>query len=348
MKPFLPAAALVAALVSADARTDYTAKRALVMVAHTSLEMESTTRMEVDGQPVDRAGGGSGSLEERTVEQTYKVLAHAEDAPTKVRRAFGTVTRKTTTNMGEQSFDGGGDGPLNDVTLEITLDEDGDVIAAVVDGSEPDQESALQGHELTLAFDGLLPLGDVAADAKWDLESPAILRALGLDLEDAYFPVEPPDEDGGDSGGRGRGRAFRGARSSALRGLTGCTWEGEATFKGETEHDGIACLEFLVELEASGEMPEQAGFGGPPRGGRAFGAALGGLAPDENSIAAKLEGRLLFAKAARYPVLFEVEGSVTTVRHVEMERGGSKRMMHTEGSGTLEYRVEVAVETDDE
>jgi hypothetical protein len=31
-----------------------------------------------------------------------------------------------------------------------------------------------------------------------------------------------------------------------------------------------------------------------------------------------------------------------------MERGGSKRMMHTEGSGTLEYRVEVAVETDDE
>jgi hypothetical protein len=95
-------------------------------------------------------------------------------------------------------------------------------------------------------------------------------------------------------------------------------------------------------------MPEQAGFGGPPRRGRAFGAALGSPAPDENSIAAKLEGRLLFAKAARYPVLFELEGSVTTVRHVEMERGGSKRMMHTEGSGTLEYRVEVAVETDDE
>jgi hypothetical protein len=57
MKPFLPAAAVVAALVSAGTGTDYTAKRALAMVAHTSLEMESTTRMEVDGQPIDRAGG---------------------------------------------------------------------------------------------------------------------------------------------------------------------------------------------------------------------------------------------------------------------------------------------------
>jgi hypothetical protein len=244
MKPFLPAAAVVAALVSAGTGTDYTAKRALAMVAHTSLEMESTTRMEVDGQPIDRAGGDGGSLEERTVEQTYKVLAHAEGAPTKVRRAFGTVTRKTTTNMGERSFDGGGDGPLNDVTLELTLDEDGDVITAVVDGSDPAQESALNGHRLTLAFDGLLPLDDVAADATWDLESAAILRALGLDLEDAYFPIPPTD----DTGDLAQPRGSRGARGSALRGLAGCTWKGEATFKGETEHDGIACLEFAVEL----------------------------------------------------------------------------------------------------
>jgi len=334
------ASTLAAAALGTSLQTDYTQTRSLVMTATTSLEMETTvSTMEVDGEPVDRGGfGGGASLEERTVEQTYQVLAHSEGKPTKVRRAFGTVTRATTSETGDRTSEGGGDGPLAGVVLELTL-EDGETAVEVVDGSEPDQESCLEGHGLTLAFDGLLPEGEVEADESWELSSEAIQRALGLDREDAYFPREEADQ--GDEGGRRRGRRDRG---SALRSLIGAEWEGEATFQGETDHDGVACYAIGVEFEASGELPETGGFGRGGRGGRALGLPAAPAA--ENTITAELEGRLLFSKEDGRPVLFEVEGSVSTVRDNEFERGESMMRMRSEQEGTLELRVEIAVESE--
>jgi hypothetical protein len=333
MKALIPLAASLAALGGAS--TDYTAPRTLRVLAETSLELETTAfTMERDGEPVEAGFGGGSSLEERTVEQTFRVLAHEDGAPTKVQRAFETVERKTTSEMRGESTEHEEEGPLQGVTLELTLDG-GEVEVEVVGGTAPKAESALKGHSLTLSFDALLAAGDAGGDEAFDLPAEAILTALALDLEDALFPRPETPE-----GGEGR-RGFSGPRPSALRNLARAEWKGTATPRGEVEHEGVPCLELGLKLEAEGEL-EPFSFGGGSRRGRM--PEAGGATAAENTITAKLEGRLLFAKEGRYPVLFEVEGSVSTVRDNDFERDGSTTHTHSEQEGTLTLRTRLSAE----
>lgn len=342
----LPTASLLLLAPGAEMGTDYTADRTYFLTASTSLEMETTEfSMERDGEPVEGRGGGGGnaSLEERTVLQAYRVLEHKDGAPTKVRRVFDTVSRETVSETGEESIEGGGDGPLHGLALVITADGD-DVEVEVEDGREPDQESALEGHSLVFAFDGLLPEGEVEEEATWELESDAILSALALDMEDAYFPRAERSDEGGEGGRGGRGRRGGGDRASTLRSLVDAEWEGEATFHGETEHEGIPCFEIALELEAEGELPERTGGERGGRGGRAF-ATEASLA--DNTITAEISGRLLVATEGNHPVLLELEGSISTVSTREMGRRDSTMTIYTEREGSFEYTVAIEVQTED-
>ena len=347
MKPLLlPVAALAFFTVDGTPETDYAAKRTLRIVASTSLEMETTDfSMERDGEPVGGGfGGGGGALEERTVEQTFTVVAHSDGAPTKVQRAYETVKRTTTAEMGEETVEGGSEGPLQGVTLELT-EEDGEVSAEVIDGDAPDNDAVLEGHSLTLALDALLPQGEVAEEDTFEIESDAVMKALGLDMENGYFPREERSEEA--EGGEGRRGGRRGGRGGAPGGstfgnLANVEWSGEGTFNGETEHEGLTCLEFTLEFEAEGDLPER------ETSGRGRMPELGVASPAvENTISANIEGRLLFDAASGMPVLLELEGTIETVSHNEFSRGETSMTMHTEREGAFEYRVEVTVETDE-
>jgi hypothetical protein len=346
MKALIPLAAAALALQAGGLATDYSAARTLKCSVETALELETTVfTMERDGEPLGGGfGAGGTSLEQRTVEESFRVLEHADGAPTKVRRAFETVQRKTASEMGGETSENEEQGPLQGVTLELAL-EDGEVAVEVVEGRKPDQEAVLQGHALTLAWDGLLPPGDAAEGESYDLEPQAILRALSLDLDGAYFPRPERAEGGADvQGGRdGNWRSSPGRRPSALRNLATAKWEGTATRKGEVEEDGVACVEIALKLKAEGELEAFSFGGGGPRGGRAAELPAGPAAAD-NTIEAELAGRLLFALEGRHPVLLELEGEVSTVRHGEFERNGSKMVTHSEQEGTLTLHARLAAE----
>jgi hypothetical protein len=342
-----PLAALLLCAPAEMSGTDYSSKRTLNIVRSASLEMETTEfSIERDGEPIgSNFMGGSSSLEERTIEESFTVLEQTEGRPTRVRRAFETITRDTTSEMGEETMESSSEGPLQGVTIEVFLEDD-EVLAEVVDGDEPDDEAVLEAHSLTLTLDGLLPEGEVEEDDAWDLESDAIRTALGLDLEDAYFPREErtEEEDGGE-GRRGRRGSWRTSRSSAMRPLLGLEWSGEATYEGETEHDGVTCMEFALEIEAEGEL-EDPSFGGGRRGGRAPQPVLG-AAPLETTITVELEGRLLFNAEDGLPVLLDLEGTVESVRHSEMDRGESTITTHMVQEGAFVFRVEISAESEE-
>ena len=346
MKALLSLASLsliaVPPIESADVATDYAREHTLRVTALTSLELETTAfEMTRDGEPVGGGfgGGGNASLEERTVTQTYRVLERDEGSPTRVQRAFETVSRSTTSERGDQTFEGGGEGPLQGVTLELRL-EDGELVTEVVDGDEPSEEAALEGHSLTLVLDGFLPEGSVEDGDSWDLESDVLLHALGLDMEQALFPPEEraEPEEGGERGGRRGGQRGGAPRGSNLRPLTTATWSGKATFKGAGDHDGEDCVEIALELEAEGELPQRNAGGGGRRGGRMVGLAAG-MPAAENTITCELEGSLLFSTEGGHPLLLELEGTVSTVSHNEFQRRESTMTMHTEQEGSLEIRV---------
>lgn len=348
MKALIPLAALLLCAPAKMSGTDYTSKRTLNIATSVSLEMETTEfTIERDGEPVgSNFMGGFSTLEERTIEESFTVLEQTEGRPTRVSRSFETIQRETTSDMGEETMESDSEGPLQGVTIEVFL-EDGEVLAEVVDGDEPDDEAVLEAHSLTLTLDGLLPEGEVEEDDEWDLESDAIRAALGLNLEDAYFPREErTGEDDGGEGRRGRrGGSWRTPRGSALRPLLGLEWSGEATFEGETEHDGVTCLEFALEIEAEGEL-EDPSFGGGRRGGRAPQPVLS-AAPLETTLTVELEGRLLFNAEDGHPVLLDLEGSVESVRHTEMDRGEMTMTTHMVQEGAFEFRVEISAESDE-
>ncbi|MEM7309222.1 MAG: hypothetical protein AAF682_21235 [Planctomycetota bacterium] len=346
-----PLSALPLALLPAgEASTDYSAERSLHIVAETTLELEVVAfSLERDGEPVNRSGGTGTSLEERTVEQTFRVLEHEDGTPQRVQRVFDTVAQTSTSESDGETSETESDGPLAGLTLELEADE-GDVTATVVEGSEPSSDAILEGHSLTLALDALLPEGEVAEDDSWELETDAVMHALGLDLEDALFPRPERDESattgrGGRRGGGGGG----GSRGSAMRNLLGVEWEGTATWKGETEYDGQACHAIELEIEGEGEM-DPPGFSGGRRGrDRAPGAlgTPGSARVVENTISCELEGRLLFSVDSGYPLLLSLEGSVSILRENEMQRGGGPMTVRSEREGAFEHRVVVSVDGDE-
>lgn len=322
--------------------TDYSKERSLRIESVTTFNMEQTSfEMEIDGESRDRPGGGQSSQETRTTVQVDTVLEHEDGEPTRVRRVFEEMTSSSSRTFGDQSRDSDRDGALHEVTIEITVDEDGDVITEVAEGSEPDDDAALAGHVPTLALDALLPDGEVDVDDTWDIESDDVMRALGLDLSKALFPPAPREEGGG--GGRGGGRGgFRGRGGASTADMfTQGEWEGEATLVSVSEeYEGESCVVIEVKFETSGDLPEQEFRGG--RRGRAPGSLLEPAAPRESTFEIELEGRLFFSVENGRPVYFEIEGTMTTERNTERDIGGDRHMsMSSTSEGTFTHTVTV-------
>ena len=117
MKALIPCAAAALALQAGGLATDYSAARTLRCSVETALELETTvSTMERDGESGPGFGAGATNLERRTVEETFRVVEHADGAPTKVRRAFETVQRKTASEVGGETNENEEQGPLQGVT----------------------------------------------------------------------------------------------------------------------------------------------------------------------------------------------------------------------------------------
>lgn len=338
-------------VVGAELSTDYTRARALRIETTTRLELETTSfEMLRDGEPVDSPfGGGDMSFElERKLVHVDEVLEHDAGRPTHVRRAFETVAADSSMQFGDQYRDDHHDGPLAGVTLEITL-QDGGPVAEVVEGDAPDDETVLEGHALVLALDALLPDGPIDPGASWELESEALIRALGIDLESALFAA-PPAEEAPEGEGRGRGRGGRGF-GGGTGFLSHTEWEGQASLDEATEdYEGLACQVIALKVEGSGEMPEgEFGAGGGGRGRerspwRGWTGGLEHLEPlgsalFDNHHEIELEGRLLFCADEGRPVLLELEGTVRTESRTERSRGESTMTMASTREGSFEVRT---------
>jgi hypothetical protein len=325
--------------------TDYSTKDGRRV--HATLEFQiEVTSMEAtrDGEPLQGMSGGMSSESTRTIEHVDRVLEHDESGPKRVRREFVALEIERSTSFGEQSNDETQEGSLAGATLELTRGDDGEVEAKVVDGSEPDEASALEGHRLELALDALLPGDEVDAGGEWELDNDAVRRALALDLHKALFPEKPPEEqpaEGGRERGRFRGRG--GPRDASL--LLRAEWTGTAKLTDETEEfEGATCAVIELEIEGQGDVPQMGPGGG---GGRAFGLAP--LAREDNTFEIELEGRLLFDKAKKQPVHLEIDGTISMTTHSEREFGESKMVFHAEYSGEISVEVSVsAVASEDE
>jgi len=333
---FMTAAIAFAFAEGGTLATDYTRERTMRVEIERTIEMATTEfSMERDGEPVEGRGGrgGGATATKQHIVHVDDVLEHEDGAPKRVRRAFKSVGGSTTFEAGENSGSTDLESPFEDLTLELSVDEDGDVAAEVVEGSEPDGEGALEGHRLTLALDAFLPDGEVGEGGSWELESDAVLAALGLDLERALFPRPQREEDGGgERGGRGRGR-FGGGGSTSFLGQV--EWEGKATLEAATEeYEGVECHVIAIELESSGDTPEPEGGG--------FGGGDDSEPPEiDSTYEIELEGRLLFSQKAGRPVRLEVEGTLSTEREMEMSRGGGTMVIYTKREGEFSQTVTV-------
>ena len=314
----LPVAALALALPPQELSTRYQPERALRVTSETTLSME-TTRSEFlrDGEPVEGRGGfgGGGSSETRKTVHVDRYLDCVEGRPTRMRRSWQEADAETEMNFGDQSRGFALESPFEDVVVEITSDEDGELSYEVVEGSDPGQE-ALERLRPALALDALLPSGEVAEGDSWDLEGEAIARGLGLDLADVLFARPDPGEGGG--GGRGGGRGGRGGMrggGGGLGQLARAEWSGQATFKGTGDREGVACAVIGLELEASSEMDGE------------------GMT---SVFEAELSGELYVALEGRRPVALELEGSLRSEMDSERERNGVVMESHRESEGTFE------------
>lgn len=340
MRLFVSIALAVAFASSAALQTDYTRERSLHISTELLYELEtSSSEMLRDGEPVESRFGSDWSLElSRRSEHVDRVLEHSDGRPLRVQRSFEELEGSSTMQFADDYRESEADCPLAGVTLEIEVDEDGEVEVTVVEGDEPDDERLLEGHVPTLALDALLPEGELEAGESWDLEQDAILTALGFEAARALFPAPRREDRGGERGGR-RG----GGRGDSLAPMfENMELEGSATLEeGTEEHDGLECVVLSIEIEGSGSMPEEQREGGPGRR-RMPGAEASSAAWIENSHEIELEGRLLFCIEEARPLLLELDGTVHTERSFERTREDSTFSMSTTRDGILELRVVVS------
>jgi hypothetical protein len=355
MRLIYPAAFGLALFGAETISTDYTHGETLRIEVTSTFSMETETSMERDGEPVDsRFGGGRNSSETRTVVMFDEVLEEKDGRPSRLSREFESIEGVSVSSRGDEERESERECPLSEVTLELTL-KDGEVLAEVIDGSEPDDDALLEGHLMPLSLDALFPEDDVESGDSWDIEGDALIRALGLDIESALFP-RPQRPEAGERGEGGGGRGDRRGRGSRGGGgvkgyFTNGEVDGEATLEADTEEwGGVECLVISIEAECTGEMPEREFGGGGGRGGGGGGVAVSpSSAIPENSFEIELEGKLLFSVADKRPVYFEIEGTVGTESLREMERGGSSMSFASIGDGTFKHTVEITVAgTDDE
>ncbi|MDF1799023.1 MAG: hypothetical protein P1V81_07600 [Planctomycetota bacterium] len=306
-----------------------------------------------DGEPVDmgdRMMGGPSALS-RWVTLTEHVAEVEDGAPSVVRRAFERLESENFRIRRDEEVVDSSNGPLEGVTLELTR-EDGDVVAEVVEGSSPDDDALLEGFSMDLGLAALLPTEAVEPGATWEPEAGALLRALGMDVEQNLFPrVTPGATEGGRGGGRGGARGGGGGGAPIGDLFRDGEWELEATLASEQEdYDGQAC--YVIELTGSGETDipdrERPQGGGRPGGGD---APLAFVQPELSLLAGtatmELEGKLYFSaeegRVVHLDVTCEVVIESETSR--ESERGSMQTSSTTEGSLTLKVDVtEVAEE----
>jgi len=345
-----PAAIALALCAGETISTDYTRGEKLRIEVESTFSMTTERQMERDGEPVESRFGGSGpTVDSRKIVMVDQALENEAGRPTKVRREFEELGGTMTMSRGDEERELEWTCPLDGVTLELALD-DGEVVAEVVDGDEPDDDAVLEGHHLTLALDALLPEDEVEPGDDWEIDGEALVRALGLDIESKLF-LPPQFEESAD---RGEGRGGRGQRRGGPRGgdaglralFESGDWDGKATLKeGNEEIEGVACHVIAIEAECKGELPERE-FGGGRGGG---GLAVGTTAPiPENSFEVELEGTLYFSVADGRPVSFELEGTISSESYREMDRGEVTMTISTTGEGKLEYNVTIGVVDEDE
>ena len=341
----------VLALFAVDGlNTDYTAERTLRIVSETTATVETTDFSFIrDGEPQDFGGrgfGGGGSELNREIVQLDTVMAHEDGVPTKVKREFDTV-ESTTSRAGRdgEMREVDADSPMDGETLILSLDDDGDAVAELESGDDPDEGSMLIGHSLSLALDALLPDEDVDSGDSWEIEKDALLRALGMDVESALFPRRAPEGDGEGRGGRGGGRGgFGGSRGggSPVAFFTNADWEGKAKYTDSTEEvEGLECVVIELEFEAEGDLPERQ-FGRDRRESL-FGPATTETVL-ESTYEVTLEGKLYFSLEEKRPVKLELEGEFTLETNREFDRQGSTMSMSTTQEGEYEYTVTVTLE----
>jgi hypothetical protein len=344
MRLILPSLLTLALANGQALSTKYDAEQSFRIEVQSAFTMEMVDfSMERDGEPMDTRGGGRRSSQAREIVMIDTVLDSKDGEPTHVRRAFEMISGTATSTFGENEMESESECPLSDVIIEIVLD-DGDISTEVVEGDEPEDEALLEGHNLTLALDALLPEDEVEADDSWGLDGEALLRAMGLDVEKAYFP--PPSRDEGEGRGerRGGGRrgmpGMRGGGESIERYVTNADWDAEATLEsGTEEYNGLDCHVIRIEAEATGELPERE-WGGRDRQDRSFRPLLPALRP-ENSFEFELEGKLYFSVEGGHPVHLELEGTVSTESMTERERGESVMVISRSQEGSFEYSVDI-------
>jgi hypothetical protein len=320
--PFLSLGALVA-LQELDSR--YEPEHAVRVVSEMKLELESKMQMTRDGQPVEgRGGGNSTSSDTRKSAHVDRYVACADGKPSKVRRSFESAQGDVEFSFGDNSQAISLESPFDGVTVEIDADEGGELSHKVVEGSDPGQE-ALEKLRPELALDALLPTSAVEEGGSWELEGPAIARALGFDLADVLFKRPEPEEGagggGGPGGGRGGGRGGMRGGGGGLRTLTEAQWSGKATYKGEAEREGVRCG--VIALEIEGESQNDGEMG-------------------SSSSEAKLSGDLYFALEAHRPVALELEGTLHSEMDSEREREGVVTEMHRETDGSFKLTCTVS------
>jgi hypothetical protein len=336
----LTASALLALLpASISLSTQYKPERALRMEIESSLKME-TTSMEIvrDGEPQNGMGGMSSEAHRKEV-HVDKVLEVKDGKPTKVQRNFEKVGGKTSRTVGDNSSDSEIESPLDGVTLEIK--RAGDKVEVTAEGKAPDAK-ALEGHLPEIFLDGLLPEGEVKADASWDLDSDQIKRALRLDVSKALYP--PPErEPNGGGEGRGGGRRRGGRMGAGPDFMQMAEWKGKAKLVStDKEVDGKTCALIELKLEAKGDLPEPE-FGGGRRE-RSFEPPTDSSGAAKNGYEISLEGKFVFAIKDRRPVSLDLEGTAKTEMERETKRDDHTMKFHSVVEGTITYKVAVSVE----
>lgn len=318
MKPTtFVACALLALSADSDLRSTYEAQTALRIETTLELSMETTAMSMVrDGEPIEGrgfGGGGSSSTTRSVVVDRY--LEAAAGAPSRVRRHWEELEGESVMSFGGEDRSLGLESDFEDLVVEITRDEDGEVEAEVVEGDGPAVE-VLGRMRPSLALDAFLPGEEVGEGAEWALESDAVRRGLGLDVSVFRAPQREGGPGGGGRGGRGGGR---GAGPEAM--LASVEWSGRATFAGLEVLEEVECARIELKLEGEYERDED---------------------NSTSTLKAELEGTLWFDLAAKRPLRLEVEGSVTSESDSTRERDGSVMEMHRESEGTFSQRVLVA------
>jgi hypothetical protein len=348
MRPSLLLLSLATGLCAGghELATDYGKARTLATTSELELDLSTTLfEMKVDDKPADneRGPGGSSSSLVRKCVLVDQELSGAAGEPRHLKRTFETLHDQSTFSFGEDERSDERDFPLQGLTLELERKQDGTVSAELTDGTKPDDEALLEGHELALALDAFLPEGAVELDAKWELDDATLKRALATALDAKLFADPPPEEgrrgEGGGGPGGGGGRGGGRSRGGAARSLSHVEWSGKAKLAAlDEEHDGLKCAKIELELEGDGELPEPS-FRGPPRN---FAFAPVESAPAlAGKVHAKLAGALYVSLEQRRPVALSLDGELSTENTSERERDEHKFSTHSIQSGRLTLTIKI-------